>query len=181
MPADPDLAMSAPAMASGPTFEALSPGDPLPSIETPPLSTAHLVRWCGAAENWHRIHYDHPFAVGHEGLPDVIVPGTLKQQVLYRLLKDWAGPRGWVLELEYQFRGQDVPGDRLVASGHVTRTFERSGYGFVECAVLLHNPGRSGPSASGRGLVVLPLRHGPSVPHPFPPALAPDLGGENLP
>jgi hydroxyacyl-ACP dehydratase HTD2-like protein with hotdog domain len=28
--------------------------------------TTRIVRWSAAVENWHRIHYDLPFATGHE-------------------------------------------------------------------------------------------------------------------
>jgi hydroxyacyl-ACP dehydratase HTD2-like protein with hotdog domain len=33
------------------------------------ISTAHIMRWSAAVENWHRIHYDHRFATEHDKLP----------------------------------------------------------------------------------------------------------------
>jgi acyl dehydratase len=181
VPPDADLALNMPALPRAPAFESLAPGHRLPELLTPPVSTAHVMRWCAAVENWHRIHYDRAFAVEHEGLPDVVIPGTWKQQLLYRLLKDWAGPDGWVLELEYQFRGLDVPGESLAATGLVTATFAQHGYGFVECSLLLRSSGRELPSATGRGLVVLPLHQGPAVPYPFPPELMPEPRREPTP
>ena len=53
-----------------------------------PLTTAHVMRWSAAIENWHRIHYDQAFAVYHEGLPNVGIQGSWKQSTLCRYLKD---------------------------------------------------------------------------------------------
>lgn len=175
MRADADLALGA--VGRRRVFEDVAVGDRLGPLRTPVLSTAQIVRWSAAIENWHRIHYDRPFAVAHDGLPDVVVPGTWKQQVLYRLVKDWAGPDGWVAELAYQLRGIDVPGVALTASGRVSRTLVHRGLGFVRCEVqLAGDDGRV--SAEGTALVVLPRRAGPPVPYPLPAeALPPDDAG----
>ncbi len=158
-------------------FEDVTVGEALPALPKGTISTAHLMRWSAAIENWHRIHYDRPFAVEHEGLPRVIVNGSWKQQVLCQLLKDWAGPGGWLVEISYQFRGMDVAGDSVAATGRVTRTFVHAGFGFVECEIGLTNQaGRN--STPGRALVVLPLRGGPPVPYPFPSDLRPNMEQE---
>lgn len=169
MPADADLALGEgePPVRPGRVFEDVAVGDTLPPIETPVLSTAHLVRWSAAIENWHRIHYDRPFAIEHDALPDVAVPGSWKQQILYRLVKDWAGPDGWVVELDYQLRGVDTPGTALVATGTVIHSRVRDGIGFVACEIRLAAANRLTVSAQGTALVALPLRGGPPVPYPL--------------
>lgn len=175
MPADTDLALGSRPAWTDPlarVFEDVAEGDELPPIRTPVLSTAHLVRWSAAIENWHRIHYDQRFAVEHDGLPDVAVPGSWKQQILFRLVKDWAGPAGWVAELSCQFRGLDTPGAVLTATGRVSRLFVHGAFGFVACATQLRT-GEDGVSATGDALVVLRRRGGPSLPDPFPADLMP--------
>ena len=51
----------------------------LPDYCIGPITTTHIFRWSAAIENWHRIHYDKDFAVGHDKLPDVLMQGSWKQ------------------------------------------------------------------------------------------------------
>lgn len=134
-----------------------------------PLSTMHIMRWSAAIENWHRIHYDKPFAVEHDKLPDVVVNGSWKQHVLFQLMKDWVGIDGWVWKIKFQFRDTDLPGDTLTAKGKVTNKYVKDGCGFVECAIWLENQ-RSIRSTSGEAVAVLPLKSGEPVAYPFYPA-----------
>ncbi len=39
-------------------FEDVTVGEALPALPKGTISTAHLMRWSAAIENWHRIHYD---------------------------------------------------------------------------------------------------------------------------
>ena len=52
-------------------------------------------------------------------LPDVMVNGTWKQNVMIQLLTDWVGETGWLWKTRFQFRGMNVPGDLLTAWGRV--------------------------------------------------------------
>jgi acyl dehydratase len=131
----------------------------------------HLVRWSAAIENWHRIHYDLPFATHHEGLPSLLVNGSWKQHVIAQMLKDWAGPEGWVWKIRYQYRGQDLLGDTITASGRVVAKRGHEGFGLVECEVELGNH-RGIVSTQGDAVIALPKREG-SVPRPFVAPLAP--------
>jgi hypothetical protein len=47
-------------------FEDVSVGDMVGPLGKGPFTTPHLMRWSAAMENWHKIHYDHPFATGHD-------------------------------------------------------------------------------------------------------------------
>lgn len=133
-----------------------------------PLTTAHLMRWSAAIENWHKIHYDKAFAVGHDNLPDLLVNGSLKQQFILMLLKDWAGPAGWVWRMRYQFRRPNVVGETMSAWARVTSTRQTAEYGLVELEVGLR--GAEGQeSTPGSAIVALPYRGGEPVPYPFRP------------
>src|SRR3990172_7039511 len=44
-------------------YEHMNIGDALGRLLKGPLTSAHLLRWSAAMENWHKIHYDRRFAV----------------------------------------------------------------------------------------------------------------------
>ena len=54
-------------------FEDFYVGGKLAVLEKGPLTTAHLMRWSAAMENWHKIHYDKPFAIEHDKLPGLLI------------------------------------------------------------------------------------------------------------
>ncbi|MYC33281.1 MAG: hypothetical protein F4X64_08905 [Chloroflexi bacterium] len=143
-------------------FEDVAVGDSLPPVVKGPMTTTHLIRWAAANGNYARIHWDLPFAQLHQGLPNVVVNGSLKNQYLGQLLLDYAGEEGWFKRFYVEHRGMDFPGDTLTASGIVTGTREADGFGYVDCAVSLQND-RGNQTASGTATVILP-RRGQSLP-----------------
>ncbi|MGH3998363.1 MAG: acyl dehydratase, partial [Gammaproteobacteria bacterium] len=62
-----------------PRYFDLTVGDRIPELVRGPISSAHVMRWSAAMENWHRIHYDLPFAQDHDKLPGLVVNGSWKQ------------------------------------------------------------------------------------------------------
>jgi hypothetical protein len=130
-----------------------------------PISTMHLMRWSSAIENWHRIHYDQPFATKHDGLPDVLVNGSWKQHILAQMLKDFAGPNGWVRRITFAYRGMDAKGATVIAFGRVEGKREFGEWGVLDCSVGMRND--SGDiTTTGTAEVILPRLGGPSVPYP---------------
>lgn len=149
-------------------FDDVAPGLQIGPLVRGPLTTAHLMRWSAAIENWHKIHYDRPFAIDHEKLPDLLVNGSLKQQFIVTLLKDWAGPGGWVWRMRYQFRRLNVVGDTLSAWARVTALQRAPDYGLVELDIGIR--GADGEeSTPGSATIALPYRGGAPVPYPFQP------------
>jgi hydroxyacyl-ACP dehydratase HTD2-like protein with hotdog domain len=149
-------------------FDDIAPGQQIPSVVKGPMTTAHIVRWSAAMENWHKIHYDWRYATGHDKLPDVLVNGSWKQHVLLQLLTDWAGVNGWLWKVRFQYRGMNVPGDTLTAWGRVTAISDRGRFGVVDLDVGMQD--QNGVEGSpGGAAVVLPKRGGPAVPYPFDP------------
>jgi acyl dehydratase len=128
----------------------------------------HLMRWSAAVENWHRIHYDQDFAKGHDGLPDVVVSGSWKQNVLCQLLTDWAGSTGWVARMRFQYRSVDLVGDRLSAFGTVIAKGVVDGLGIVTVDMGIRND-RGVISTAGSAYIALPFTSKQSTPYPFPP------------
>jgi acyl dehydratase len=149
-------------------YEDVEIGQEITPLEKGPMTTLHLMRWSAAIENWHRIHYDRPFAVEHDKLPDVLVAGSWKQQALVQMLKDWCGESGWLWKISYQFRAMDPVGATLTCWGRVTEKYVRDELGFVECEIGMHNQ-HGQETTPGIAVAVLPLRGGRPVPYPFVP------------
>jgi acyl dehydratase len=148
-------------------FEDLGVGGELPSLVRGPITTSHLMRWSAAIENWHRIHYDQAFAVGHDDLPGLLVNGSFKQHLLVQLIRGWIEPAGWLARIQMSFRGMDLVGDTLTAWGTVTEAREADGLGLVVCEIGIRNQ-RGEDTTTGSATAVLALRGGPAVPYPFP-------------
>jgi len=147
-------------------FEDVAEGFSLPRLRKGPLTTVHLMRWSAAMENWHKIHYDQPFAVQHDKLPGLLVNGSLKQQFILQHLKDFAGLEGWAWKARFQFRAMDVVGTRLEVWARVKRKIALDEYGLLELDLGIENEdGRE--STPGQALVALPYRGRGAVPYPF--------------
>jgi len=149
-------------------FEDLAVGDELPVLRVGPLTSAHLMRWSAAIENWHKIHYDEKFSIEHEKLPGLVVKGTLLQQFITTFLKDWAGLESWSWKAKYQFRASVPVGSIVEIWGRVKRKLELADYGLIELDIGMRRIGAEPPEAApGSALVALPYRGGKAVPYPF--------------
>ncbi|MGZ4613500.1 MAG: MaoC/PaaZ C-terminal domain-containing protein [Kineosporiaceae bacterium] len=84
-----------------PTFDAVAVGDTLPT-RTFPINRLSLVRYAGASGDFNVIHWNQRIA--HSvGLPDVIAHGMLTMATAARLVTDWAGDPGAVVEYGVRF------------------------------------------------------------------------------
>ena len=150
-------------------FDRLQTGDDIPTRTIGPITGVHLMRWSSAIENWHRIHYDLPFATGHEGLPGLLINGSWKQHFLIQTLRLWAGPQAWVSKVSFQFRSMDVAGATLSAWGQVHNLEMKNGLGYAHLQVGIRDQsGREG--TKGHATVAFPSAH--NVPYPYPGELA---------
>ena len=85
-------------------------GDALPSI-TARLQRVNLVMYAGASGDFNPIHWNETFAKA-VGLPDVIAHGMLTMATAGRVVTDWVGDPGAVLEYGVRFtRPVVVPND----------------------------------------------------------------------
>jgi acyl dehydratase len=147
-------------------FDDVEVGMDIPPVVKGPMTQAHIMRWSASQENWHRIHYDHPFALRHEKLPDVLINGSWKQQVMCQLVKDWVGLEGWLWKIRFQHRAMNVPGDTLTSWGKVIDKYVQDGLGIVELEIGLRNQ-NDVEACPGRATAVLPISGGRPVPYPF--------------
>ena len=147
-------------------YDSVDVGAEIPTIVKGPMTPAHVMRWSAAIENWGRIHYDLPYATGHDKLPGLLVNGSWKQHVLAQMLKDWAGRGGWTWKIGFEYRDMDVVGDTVTAWGRVTARRAQDGLGVVDLDIGITNS-RGVVSTRGNAVVVLPKRGGRPVPYPF--------------
>ena len=84
-----------------PTFDAVAVGDTLPT-RTFPINRLSLVRYAGASGDFNVIHWNQRIAQS-VGLPDVIAHGMLTMATAARLVTDWAGDPGAVVEYGVRF------------------------------------------------------------------------------
>ena len=148
---------------SCPLLDDIEAGQELEPLTRGPLLPPHLMRWSASIENWHRIHYDRPYTVSHEGLPDLLVNGSWKQHFVLQLLRRWAGTTGWVWTVDFQFRGMNLVGETLTAWGRVRDLRAAGEFGVVELDTgIINQEGRE--STPGAARVLVPRRGGPALP-----------------
>ena len=150
-------------------YESVNVGDMLGPLAKGSLTSAHLMRWSAAMENWHKIHYDKPFAMEHDKLSGILVNGTLKQQFVMQLLREWAGDNGWVWKVSFQFRAMNFENETLSMWGRVAAKRESESYGLVEVELGILNE-QEKESTPGTAVIALPYRDGGPVPYPFVPS-----------
>lgn len=101
------------------SYASVQVGDALPSL-TIPLSRLDLVRYCGASGDFNVIHWNERIAK-EVGLPDVIAHGMLTMAEAVRVVTDWTGDPGSVVEYGVRFtRPVVVPDDGRGATLEVT-------------------------------------------------------------
>ena len=97
-------------MATTVAWSDVEVGDALPSI-TARIQRVNLVMYAGASGDFNPIHWNQTFAQA-VGLPDVISHGMLTMATAGRVVTDWVGDPGAVLEYGVRFtRPVVVPND----------------------------------------------------------------------
>jgi acyl dehydratase len=104
-------------------YDEVEVGTELPA-RTFPVRRLDLVRYCGASGDFNVIHWNERIAKS-VGLPDVIAHGMFTMATAGRVVTDWAGDPGAVVEYGVRFtRPVVVPDDdegaRLEVSGRVS-------------------------------------------------------------
>ena len=93
-------------------------GDQLPAQEFP-ITRADLVRYAGASGDFNPIHWNERVAKS-VGLPDVIAHGMFTMATAVRLVTDWVGDPGAVVEYGVRFTRPVVVPDPDAATLAVT-------------------------------------------------------------
>ncbi len=74
-----------------------------------------------SASAWllHRIHYDTPYTVEHEGHPDLLIHGPLQGVYLVQTAETWLGDRARLASISYRHLAPAYIGDTLECGGTV--------------------------------------------------------------
>jgi acyl dehydratase len=105
-----------------PSYDEVEVGTELPA-QTFPVQRQNLVMYCGASGDFNIIHWNERIAKA-VGLPDVIAHGMFTMAEAGRVVTDWAGDPGAVLEYGVRFSKpvpvpDDDKGAQLTVSGRV--------------------------------------------------------------
>jgi acyl dehydratase len=110
-------------MAERPSFDSVEVGTELPA-RTFPVQRIHLVQYAGASGDANVIHWNERIAKA-VGLPDVIAHGMFTMAEAGRLVTDWAGDPGAVVDYSVRFsKPVVVPDDDAGATLEVRGTVE---------------------------------------------------------
>ncbi|MCQ4044256.1 MaoC family dehydratase [Streptantibioticus rubrisoli] len=88
-------------MAAKVRYDEVEAGAELPSL-TIPVTRATLVRYAGASGDFNPIHWNERFAK-EVGLPDVIAHGMFTMASAARVVTDWVGDPGALVEYGVRF------------------------------------------------------------------------------
>jgi len=111
-------------------FADVAKGDVLPE-QTVPIRRVDLVKYAGASGDFNPIHWNERFAQS-VGLPDVIAHGMFTMAEAVRVVTDWCGDPGMVVEYQVRFTKPVVvpdgvdeeSGARLTVTGKVSQVNE---------------------------------------------------------
>jgi acyl dehydratase len=106
---------------SAPTWDSVEVGTVLPALSIP-ITRDTLVRYAGASGDFNLIHWNERVATA-VGLPNVIAHGMLTMASAGRVLTQWTGDPGSIVEFSTRFsRPVVVPDDEVGATLEVGGT-----------------------------------------------------------
>lgn len=112
-------------------------GEAIPEVRVEKLTRTDFVRYAGASGDFNPIHHDQTFAEA-SGNPTVFAMGMLNAGILSRVVTAFVG-RPAVRRFRVRFATRAWPGDDVICSGKVTRTFEEGGEARIEGDVVAVN------------------------------------------
>ena len=128
-------------MTTSVRYDGVEVGEQLPTRSFP-IARGDLVRYAGASGDFNPIHWNARFAIG-VGLPDIIAHGMLTMAMTARLVTDWIGDPGAVVDYSVRFtRPVVVPDDDAGATLHVEGVVgEKLGDGVVRIDLIARSDG----------------------------------------
>jgi len=135
------------------SYDQVEVGTEIPTLTRQPTSR-QLVKWAAFSGDISEIHYDKDYAV-KQGLPGVIIQGSLVLSFLAQMLTDWIGEDGILRELACSFRGMNYLGEAITCRGKVTGKSARNGEHCLECEIWAENA-KGERTIPGTAVVVLP-------------------------
>jgi acyl dehydratase len=121
------------------TFADIEVGMPIPA-QTFDIQRASMVRYAGASGDFNPIHWSEEFATG-VGLPNVIAHGMLTMAIAARVVTDWLGDPGAVIDYSVRFTRPVVVSHscdtKLEVSGKIRSTDEQTRTAVVDLSATV--------------------------------------------
>ena len=89
-------------------------------VQTRTPSALDLFMFSASAWLLHRIHYDTPFTVEHDGHPGLLIHGPLQGVYLVQTAESWLGDIARLRSISYRHLAPAYLGDTLECGGTVT-------------------------------------------------------------
>lgn len=83
-----------------------------------------LFMFSAAAWLLHRIHYDTPFTIEHEGHPGLLIHGPLQGVYLVQTAESWLGDQARIASISYRHLAPAYLGDTLECGGTVAEAVD---------------------------------------------------------
>jgi acyl dehydratase len=82
------------------------------------FTAANLMAYGAATWDWHRIHYDLPYAQ-KLGFPNVFVDGQAYGSIFAQHAVKWFGPRSFITKMKVSYRTMVFAGQSIEGSGKI--------------------------------------------------------------
>jgi hydroxyacyl-ACP dehydratase HTD2-like protein with hotdog domain len=138
-----------------PAFAEVEVGTRIPTQQVS-VDERQLFLFSAASFNGHRIHYDQRWATEVEGYPDLLVHGPLQAALAAKVVTDWMGADGRLVQISSRNLRSVHPHEELSFVAQVTGKRTEGDRGFVELEVTAFCDGT--PVMPGTATVSLPLR-----------------------
>mgnify|MGYP001600821315 CR=1 FL=1 len=99
----------------------MTPGTEIPMVFRTP-DAVDLFLFSATALLIHRIHYDLPFTVDHDGHPGLLIHGPLQGTYMVQAAQEMLGPSARLRSITYRHLSPAYLGDSLACGGSITET-----------------------------------------------------------
>ena len=137
------------------TWDDVAEGHEISIVEEMP--SQRLVIWAAASGDFYQIHYDDSIA-NENKLPGIIVHGALKGMLVGRLLDEWIGDEGRIVNWGVSYRAMDRARLPITVWGRVTRKYEVGGRALLDLDVGVKQEDGTTETTPGTATVELPRR-----------------------
>ncbi|MEW5853904.1 MAG: MaoC/PaaZ C-terminal domain-containing protein, partial [Myxococcota bacterium] len=118
-------------------FETVEIGDPIPSLQKPPITRTQIAKYAAASGDYGPLHVDEEVARA-SGYGSVFAHGMIAMAYVGEMMERWLG-NGRVAHINVRFMKIIWPGDVLSAKGVVVRKSHEDKSHRIDCDVWVQN------------------------------------------
>jgi hypothetical protein len=133
-------------------YEQLAEGQALPELAIP-ITHKLIVSGAAATQDFIDVHHNAPAAKA-AAMPDIFMNILTTSGLSARYLSDWAGPGSRLKTIKFKLMAPNVPGDRMVMQGRISKLEQAAG----EKRVTVEFAGRNGLGFHVTGSATMALK-----------------------